>query len=250
MSKFGKRSGSIADLKKKLEESSGNKTFIRPIHKDGVTVRFLEEIDQWYGYREHYDVGLRRYYPCVDESTCAGCLDPSVNRSMRYLTNALNVNTDSVLALKIPVSLMNRLVTRYEKYGTIIDRDYDLMRSGTGLKTEYDLSAEAPSAMKLDKYELHDLEGLLEDSWNEVFGDDSEDVLDSNPLSRSKDKDKDKDDSDDDESLFDDGYTQNELKKLTVGKLRSIAREMELGFDRTATKAELVEIIWEESNYE
>jgi hypothetical protein len=48
------------------------------------------------------------------------------------------------------VKLANRITTFYERMGTVTDRDYDIVRSGDGLNTEYDLIAGSPEAMRTD----------------------------------------------------------------------------------------------------
>ena len=251
------KSGGVESLKRTLEDRSGSSTFIKNIPGEGITVRFLEEIGDWFGYYEHYDSGLKRYFPCVGDE-CMGCQDADSRRSLRYLTNAVDIETDTVLPLKIPLTLMNRLMTRYDKYGSVTDRDYDLIRTGKGLQTEYDVETNPPSEMKLSKYDLHDLEALLDEAWESVFGQtestDGKDPLQGvkSPRLKAKvldfpsDTDKAPLDSGDDD---DDGYSLEELQGKSVGELKGIAKDYDVSFTRETRKAELVELIWEEIRF-
>ena len=51
---------------------------------------------------------------------------------------------------------------RSDRHGTLLDRDYELSRTGSGLKTEYMLSPEPRKVRKLDKYDIPDLDALEE----------------------------------------------------------------------------------------
>lgn len=172
---FGRKVGSIGELKKSLKKKTG--TFIKyiPKEKDGtITVRFLEEPETWISFQEVFDQVKRASYPVPDEGM-PGFPSGDDRVSTRYLANAIDTEADKVIPLQLPKDLANQLVVRYEKYGTICDRDYELGRSGAGLDTTYYLTPESPTTRKVDKYEALDLEQVLEDAYNNVWGDDVED---------------------------------------------------------------------------
>jgi hypothetical protein len=178
MAQFGRKMGSLKALKKTLEKGSSNSNWIKYIPKNGSkTVRFLEEPEHWVNYLEHFDSVARRSFPCTGESDCPGCLS-NERKSSRYLANAIEIDDqggERLIALQLPKDLANRLVVRYERNGTITDRDYELMRSGEGLDTIYELDALAPRKRNMSKHTPIDLIQVLEDAYKEVFGDDDED---------------------------------------------------------------------------
>jgi hypothetical protein len=166
----GEETGSIKKLKSDLKSRSGGGTWVRSIPDDeDFKVRFLTEPDQWFKYDEHYLQDVN-YFPCVGDD-CPGCEDDDEGRTTRrYLANALDVENDRVIPLKLPVTVANLLVSRQERYGTLMDRDYILLRQGKKLKTTYDVDSEPKSKRKLDKYDLLDLEEVLVNQFEDAFG--------------------------------------------------------------------------------
>lgn len=168
---FGQKAGSIKGLKKSLK--GGGAGFIKYVPKDeSLTVRFITDPDEWLMYKETFDETTNRGYPVPDDKNAPGYPDSDQRQSKRYLANAVMVDDDKVVPIQMPVSLVNQLVVLYEKYGTVIDRDFELMRSGTGLDTTYQAVPEAPMKRKLDKYKPMDLEQVLEEAYNAIWGDD------------------------------------------------------------------------------
>ena len=170
---FGSKTGSLKNLKQTLAKGGGSGAFIKYIPRNGVmNVRFITEPEEWHHYVEHFDQVARRSFPCNGELSCPGCKSDA-RKSSRYLANAVDLDDNKrVIPLQMPKDLANRLVVKYEKWGTITDRDLELSRSGEGLDTVYDLDASAPSRMNLKPYEPHNLEKVLEDAYNSVFGPD------------------------------------------------------------------------------
>lgn len=260
MGKFGPGpSGTVDALKKRMEASKGAASFIKSIPNDSVmTVRFLQEPHDWYGYYEGYLEERKRYFP-VPEG-----MDWDGRKSFRYLTNVIDTDTDQVIPLKVPSSLANRLVVRFERYGTLLDRDYDLLRTGKGLDTEYDVETNAQEDRKLDQYELIDLEATLVDAYDSVFGtnDGEEDEKETNPLKQRARRNVAVDDEDVDtegqgatmsqepeaEPTNDDDefYTEAELNKMNIGEIRALATDYGLTFVKKTTKKDLIEMILEE----
>ena len=130
-------------------------------------VRFLTEPDQWFAYQEYWDNERRRYIPVADG------VEPPVRPSQRFLAQVVDRETDQVIALKMPKDLTNRLVLRFDRYNTIMDRDYEIMRTGKGLDTSYDVTPEAPTSFDSAKYSKIDLLEILETAFNSATGDDN-----------------------------------------------------------------------------
>jgi hypothetical protein len=152
---------SIRALKKSIKRSTSNGAIARVPKDAPLTVRFLEEPDRWFEFFTHYDQQAKKSFICVD-GQCPGC-DDDIRASKRLLTNAVNVDESKVVALELPISVVNILLKRYDKYGTVMDRDYELSRDGEGKETEYDCVAEGRSEFNFDAYELLDLGQILED---------------------------------------------------------------------------------------
>lgn len=169
----GGKTGSVSRMKKQMDRSSGNRTWIKSIPTDDITVRFLTEPDDWFAYREHYSPDVH-FFPCIGkDNECPGCESDSekVQRSSRrYLANVLDVETGQVIPLKLPLDLANRLVARYERNGdTLTNRDYTLHRMGKGLDTTYDVTPEDKTPLDISKYETHDLEKALIEQYEDAF---------------------------------------------------------------------------------
>lgn len=167
--------GSVKALKKSLKKSSsGGSQFLKRVPEDGITVRFLTEPDKWVEYFEHYDEDRDpRSYPCSDD--CEGC-EQNLRKSKRYLCNALDLDDGKrVVPLVLPTSLANMLMKRYDRFNTLMDRDYELSKEGSGLDTEYSEAYEAPSRRNIAKFDLLDLWAILEQQLDPDAEDDDED---------------------------------------------------------------------------
>ena len=237
---------SLAGLKSSLKKGSGGSQYLSRVPADDVlTVRFLTEPDGWHNYFEHYDA-MRKYYPCT-ETDCPGC-DEGDRPSQRWLANALDVAETKVIPLVLPKSLAGSVYKKYEKYATLLDRDYDLSREGSGFDTEYDATPDSPSKMNVRRFDLIDLAELLQQQLDMAeqaeAGDDDDDDEDEVPVSKrgtpasrrraaakSKvDDDDDDDDADDDdaedEGADDDQYTRDDLLGMTLAELKALAKEV------------------------
>lgn len=126
--------------------------------RDGETrVRILQSTARWTTYAEHYseDIG---FFPCTEERDCVGCNDDSERvrkLSRRYAFNAIDEN-GRVNVYKVGTKLHRTFEGREQRdpNGTIVDRDFLVIRSGKGLETSYDLDP-------LERYPLENMpEGL------------------------------------------------------------------------------------------
>lgn len=275
--RFGKKLGSAKAVKDSLKGGGmGPLTFI-PKEGSSLTVRFLEEPEEWVNYVEAYDPAIKRGYPYPDDPAMPG-YDDELRKSSRYVANAVDVERDKVVALQLPKTIVNKMINRYEKNGTVIDRDYELFRSGSGLDTEYDAQPEAPSKKRLSKYEPLDLLDALEEAYESVWGtsddddddddeeikrphrrrkrveveDDDDDIEDDDDEEEDEDDDIDDDDGDDDEEDDEEDdddalewYEEEDLEGLPIGKLRSIMKEYGVTPIKGMKKPEVIEAILE-----
>ena len=164
--KFGQRKAEATSL-----DSSNEGNYLRNFKDGEVTVRFIEECDDWIVFREHYL--NKKSFPCTEDDSCPGCNsdDDDVRRASRkYATNIMLVSNKAVLPFRIPITLAKRAFSRAERNdGTITNRDYVVMKSGKGLDTEYDIEAEDKYTLDLDslRKEAKDLQEILRIAYEE-----------------------------------------------------------------------------------
>lgn len=164
------RLGSIRAAKKSVSKKGNSDVKIIPAD-DSITVRFLEEPPEWFGFYEYWDEEDETYRPVID-----GEEPPDGARvSFRYLANAYVVDDSAVRALKMPKTVVEALIARFEKHGTVLDRDYEISRSGSGLNTTYLVTPDAPAKMNLRRFKLLDLDEILVKMMGEVEDDTDDD---------------------------------------------------------------------------
>ena len=117
--------GSVKNLKSTLKKGSGggNPLWIKAIPKDGITVRFLSEPENWYGYSEYWESTERTFVPMVEGEIIPDDARPS----FRYLAVALDTTNDRVVPIKLPKTAANSLIMKYDKYGTMMDLEEALL---------------------------------------------------------------------------------------------------------------------------
>lgn len=220
------RLGSIGAVKKSLK--GGGQQNVRTIpSEDSITVRFLQNPEDWHGYYEHWmkDGPI----PCVSDD-CVGCdsdVEDERKKSFRYLANAYIVDDQKVRALKMPKTLVEMLVHYHAKYkGTLLDRDYELSRTGSGKNdTKYMAAPDAPSKMNLSRFKSLDLTKILNSLLDDEEDDDDDD--DDEPVVSKKRRPKksepspweDDDDDDDDEPV-------RRVKKKSASAVRRPAKKV------------------------
>ncbi len=220
---------SVADLKKRLKKGGGASYLTRTPSDGSITVRFLAEPEdeKWVEYFEHFDE-QRKFYPCSDD--CDGCRTGD-KPSKRYLTSAVDVQENKVVPLVLPVSAMNSVIKKYDKYGTLLDRDYEISRSGTGFDTEYEVTPEPPTKMNLNRFDTIDLMPLLASQLDDDDDDSDEDSKSTRKKPGRKgprqDDSKgilDNDDDDDDDEDEDDEDGDDVPPRKSKGKTRPVSK--------------------------
>ena len=172
----GGKYGSMKNAAKQTK-GSGGAQWIKFISKEeDLVVRFLTEPEEWVGYEEVFDEEARMYRPLV-EGEDGDALGGKYGPSKRTLTNALDVEEDRVVALKLPISLANKLVERANKRGTITDRDFELSVT-SGKRTEYNYEPLDKEFVELSDYELLDLEQVLIDTYMRAMDENDDDIDD------------------------------------------------------------------------
>ena len=252
--------GSIEKLQEALKKGSGN-WLIQSVPKDdSITVRFLTEPEDWIGYDEVWDNGLRKFYPAPEGFVA----DDDQKVSQKYLANVVT-SDNKVVALRLPRDLCTRLLNRADRYGTMMDRDYELERFGEGFDTTYDVTPDSPSKRSLKKFKPLDLNDVLQQTYDEAFPGDDEDeeekfndkdipksqrskssrtspkrkkkVVEEEEEPEEEEPEEDEGDEDDYITIYDD----DELDEMKMSELRAVGRD--LGVKGIKKKDDLVEAI-------
>jgi hypothetical protein len=241
----GKRMGSTKAVKDAAKRSTAGAQWIKNIPSDGITVRFLTEPEDWFGYMRYWSDEASSYVPMLE-----GEKAPDGARvQFRFVANALDVDQDRVVPLDIPKTLSTDLMVLFDKFDSLMDRDYELLRSGEGLDTSYTVIPDAKSSRKLSAYERIELDEFLikirENALNPLKDDADDGVgFDKVPVSSDEDEDEEldeeeefdseedeDDDSEEDEDEDEDEdepYTKSELTAMSAADLRDLAEEWEL----------------------
>jgi len=144
----------------------GGQSFIKYVGDESFVVRFITEPDEWVGYDEYFDDSSRRFVPMEEGEV----LPEDEKSSRRYLCEAIIIEEDEVVPLKLPKSLAGDLYDTMKLTGSIIDRDFTLARTGKGLNTEYKNFPSAPSERNFDKYERINLMEVLQSARDDALG--------------------------------------------------------------------------------
>lgn len=259
--KFGSKAKNLSSMRKSLEKKNreGGLTFIGENPRE---IRFLDEPENWTGYFEAYSPSMRKGWPVPDDDA------PEVDdarQSKRYAALALDIESDKVIVIKLPVSLVDLLTARAEKKGTLTDIDLEVYKSGEGLDTVYGWEPQGRTKRDLSKYEddMPDVNEVLYGEYKAVWGDDDEDEEEEPPRRRrssrvieeddeeefeddleedEEDEDLEDEDEEDEEEPLDDEedyWTEEELSDLTISELRAMAKDE--GIDiKGMKKADLV----------
>lgn len=206
--------GSVDEVKASLKRGGSNSgtAWVKAIPAEGLVVRFLAEPHEWFGYFEYWDQQASTFVPMAEGEV----LPDGVKPSFRYLVNAVDTTSDQVLALKLPKSAANALMLKFDKYGTMLDRDYELDKHGTGLDTTYEVTPAAPAPKALDKYASHDLEEVLISARASALGEQVEAAADPDPFDSTDI------DDDDDDDVVESSTAADDLSSLPISQLRKM----------------------------
>lgn len=205
--------GSVQKLRQNLTAASGagNSRKLLLIREDEpVKVRFLQNPDEWMIFYEHYVPDSKMFVPALDPDPLSAHADERVRRtSLRHMANVLNIETMQVQLLKMNQDLTNRLMMRFNRYETITDRNYEIVRSGTGLQTVYDIEPDDIEAMDLARFssKLHDMTLFLLQEADRYHGTDYADEYGRNNGGNTLD------DSDDDAQRAQDASAERNKRK-------------------------------------
>ena len=176
--KFGRSAKEAAE---EPGRGGGSGDFLRYLKEGDTTLRILQEPDDWKYYWEHFSpAGFS--FPCPrgkDDpiEDCPGC--SSDNDKMKKVSRKIAFNVlvsfngqEYVNGFKIGPMVGDKLENRYARFGTLTDRDYTITKYKTsGDRWDFDVEGNTPTPIDVSKYDLKDIEALLQASWDEAWGD-------------------------------------------------------------------------------
>lgn len=179
--RFGKSAEEAAE---EPSRGGGGGQFIRYLKEGDNTFRILQEPTEWKYYWEHFSpAGFS--FPCPrdkddPEDMCPGCSSDNermkrVNRRIAFnVLHSFNGN-EYVDAMKIGPMVSEKLDNRYKRFGTVTDRDYTITKYKTGAdRWDFDVEGNTPTPVDLRKEDWKDIEALLQQAWDDAWGDPSQ----------------------------------------------------------------------------
>ena len=177
--KFGKSAQEVVD---EPSRAGSGGDFMRYIKDGPQSFRFLQEPNDWLRYWEHYNpMGFS--FPCADPdmqdpASCPGCssdLEKMKKPARRFAGNVLTSynGIDYVNVLKVGTMVFDKLENRFDRFGTICDRDYTITRYKTsGDRYDFDVEGDPPTPLPqpVTSYQLKDVEQMLVDAYNDSWG--------------------------------------------------------------------------------
>lgn len=155
----------------------GSGSFMKYPKAGDNVVRILDEPDKWVYYWEHFNPGGFSF-PCTNErDTCPGCT--SDNEKMKKASHKVAMNCfdgQYTNVWKFPKkSVADKLKSRWERIGTITDRDYLITQIKSPNSVDYDVEGQDKEPINLADYEeyLTDPEILLAQAYEDSWGDDA-----------------------------------------------------------------------------
>jgi len=135
--------------------------------KDGEAahVRFLTEPSGWSRYYEHFDSSREGspFIPCIGRDEGCQYCDDGVRSGKKFLANIVDLQTDKARVIVLPQTAADFLYKRWASKDTIMDRPFTIEREGSGKDdTTYTVDHESPSRFNTKRFEIKDLEEVLQ----------------------------------------------------------------------------------------
>lgn len=134
---------SLSDIKKEISKSGTNRGKFLYL-KDGakVRVRFLTDFEDGLPVPFHDSYEMSVNVPCQElfGRDCPYCDEDGIRTRNQYVWCVYDYESKEVKLLMHPInncSPVGALAAFYESYGTLLDRDYEIKRMGSGTNTTY-----------------------------------------------------------------------------------------------------------------
>ena len=212
--------GLVDDIKNQVKKSGTNKgKFLYFKSGTKVRVRFLDDMDEGHKVRFHDSYAAGINVPCQEEfgHECPYCDDDELRTRDQYAWSVWDYDAKEVKILMAPVnqcSPVPALVSMYEAYGTLCDRDYVITKSGQQQSTTFSVVPMDKAKFRNDKAKPLSEQKFLQ-LLDKAFPCDDNDDEDDEPKKKSKKRPEPKDEEweDDEEKGYED-MSAKELYKL------------------------------------
>jgi hypothetical protein len=135
-----------------------------PADKEGITVRFASNPapGNWLKVYQIFDQSVPpkgMAFPCEKDDVARD----GKKASVRYLINCVDTRENKAIVLNLPdFGVVTPLMRKWEKYGTLTDRDWTFSLHGT----DYDIEAERETDRDLSRYTFKNLKEVWEAEYN------------------------------------------------------------------------------------
>lgn len=134
---------SLSKMKSEIKKSGANKGKIM-FFKDGEKhrVRFLSDFEDGLEVKWHDSYALGVNVPCQEEfgRDCEYCEEEDLRTRNMYFWSVYDYEAEEVKLIMFAVNNctpVGALASLYESYGTLLDRDYEITKRGSGQATQY-----------------------------------------------------------------------------------------------------------------
>lgn len=212
--------GLVDDIKNQVKKSGTNKgKFLYFKSGTKVRVRFLDDMDEGHKVRFHDSYAAGINVPCQEEfgHECPYCDDDELRTRDQYAWSVWDYDAKEVKILMAPVnqcSPVPALVSMYEAYGTLCDRDYVITKSGQQQSTTFSVVPMDKAKFRNDKAKPLSEQKFLQ-LLDKAFPCDDNNDDDDEPKKKTKKRSEPKDEEweDDEEKGYED-MSAKELYKL------------------------------------
>ena len=132
----------VESMKERINRSGSKKSLIFYLKKDGkCRVRFLQDMEEGIKVQYHDKFG-EFSHPCLSYygKKCPNCKNAEAKHVDNFVWSIWNYETKRVELFMFKASKASpipSLISMFENYGTICDRDYVIQRNGEGFDTNY-----------------------------------------------------------------------------------------------------------------
>lgn len=183
---------SLSKMKSEIKKSGANKGKIM-FFKEGekYRVRFLSDFEDGLEVKWHDSYALGVNVPCQEEfgRDCEYCEEEDLRTRNMYFWSVYDYEAEEVKLIMFAVNNctpVGALASLYESYGTLLDRDYEITKRGSGQSTQYSVVPLKERKFRNTKVKPLSDEAILKIIDKAYPADNSEDVEDEEPKRKTK----------------------------------------------------------------
>lgn len=191
---------SLSKMKSEIKKSGANKGKIM-FFKEGEKhrVRFLSDFEDGLEVKWHDSYALGVNVPCQEEfgRDCEYCEEEDLRTRNMYFWSVYDYEAEEVKLIMFAVNNctpVGALASLYESYGTLLDRDYEITKRGSGQATQYSVVPLKERKFRNIKVKALSDEAILKIIDKAYPADNSEDVEGDEPKRKKQNKTKGKKD--------------------------------------------------------